>query len=296
MVHKRKVAIVVDSSSCLPRSFLEAWQIYVVPHQLVIDERSYRDCIDIEPDEFYRILEKNHTRPATSSPNPASFLDAFREAAEVAESVVCITLAANFSATFDSACTAAAMAEEENAGAPIMVIDSKAAAGAEGLIALAAARVAASGADTETVTSVVHQLIPQVNLLAFLDTLYYLGRSGRVPRAAAWAGSLLGIKPLTELKLGVARLAGKARSRSSATARLVKTMKGRVGDRPLHVNIMHAHAGDDAKRLSDRVEAEFNCQELFISEFTPVMGAHLGPGLLGLAFYAEPSPNLYPAT
>ena len=292
MVHKRKVAIVVDSSSCLPRGLLEAWQIYVVPHQLVIDEHSYRDCIDIEPDEFYRILEKNHTVPTTSSPNPASFLDAFREAAEVAENVVCITLAANFSATFDSASTAARMAEEEMSGPAITVIDSKAGAGAEGLIALAAARAAAIGADVEKVSSIVQKLIPQVNLLAFLDTLYYLRRSGRVRRAAAWAGTLLGIKPLTELKMGEARLAGKPRSRSSATARLVSIMKGRVGDQPLHVNVMHAHASDDAQRLSDRVEAEFNCQELFISEFTPVMGAHLGPGLLGLAFYAEPSPTL----
>ena len=287
MVHKRKVAVVADSSSCLPRHLLEKWSIHVVPHELVIDERTYEDGIDIEPADFYQLLQKNQPIPTTSSPKPASFLNAFRCAGVTAESVVCITLSANFSATYDSARSAAQVAAQELPGCRFEVVDSKAAAGAEGLIALEAARAADNGADLDGVVSRIEELIPEVNLLAFLDTLYYLGKSGRVPKVAAWAGSLLGIKPLTELKLGKAHMVGKPRSRAKATEQLLSMMRSRVAERPAHVNVMHAHAGDDAESLCRRIGAEFNCEELFISEFTPVMGTHLGPGLLGLAFYAD---------
>ena len=287
MVHKRKVAVVVDSSTCLPRGLVEQSQIYVVPHELVIDERSFRDGVDIDPTEFYRILQESHVVPTTSSPKPAGFIEAFRSASEAAESVLCITLSAKFSAAYDSACVAAGMARAELPECCIRVVDAQAAAGAQGLIAVEAARAAKAGCDLDQVMSRVEELIPEVDLLAFLDTLYYLRRSGRVPRVAAWAGSLLGIKPLTELRLGEARVLGRPRSRSRAIERMLEIMKARVAGRPAHVNVMHAHAADDAMALRQRIEADLNCMELFVSEFTPVMGAHLGPGLVGLAFYAD---------
>ena len=287
MVHKRTVAVVVDSGSCLPTELVRHLPIYTVPHELVIDDRSFRDGIDIDPAEFYRLLQQNNHVLTTSSPTPVSFLDAFRSASDVADSVLCITLSVNFSSTFDAATTAARMAQEEMPGYDIRVMDSRAAAGAEGLIALDAARAAQRGANMDEVVSGVQDLIPEVHLLAFLDTLYYLRRSGRVPRVAAWAGALLGIKPLTEMRLGEAKLLDKPRSRGRATERLLDIMKGRVEDRPVHMNVMHAHSADDAKKLAQRLEREFDCRDLFVSEFTPVMGAHLGPGLLGVAFYTD---------
>jgi DegV family protein with EDD domain len=288
LVHQRKVAVVVDSSSSLPRDLLDRWDIRVVSHELVLGDRTFRDGVDIRPDEFYRLLQNGSGTPTTSSPGPAGFLEAFRSAGGAAGSTVCITLASDFSATYSSACLAARTASQEMPGSVIRVIDSRTAAGAEGLIALEAARAADAGADLEGVLSVVHDLIPRVNLLAFLDTLDYLRRSGRVPRVAALAGSLLGIRPLTELRLGEARMLERPRSRGRAMERLVAVMGGRVGERPVHVIVMHAQASNDADDLSRRVQDRFDCREVFVSEFTPVMGAHLGPGLLGLAFYSDP--------
>ena len=287
MVHNRKVAVVVDSSSCLPRGLLEKWDIGVVPHELIIGDESFRDGVDVEPTDFYRILSENRNTLTTSSPKPAAFLEAFGSATATADDVVCITLSSNFSSAYQSATIAAGMAEEQLSGHCIKVVDTMAAAGAEGLITLEAARVAHAGGDVEQVTSRIEELVPRVNLLAFLDTLYYLRKSGRVPRVAAWAGSLLGLKPLTELRLGEARVLEKPRSRVRALERLVSLTKARVEDRPVHMNVMHAHACDDAERLAEHVDKVFNCEELFVSEFTPVMGAHLGPGLLGLAFYSD---------
>ena len=287
MVHKRKVALVVDSSSCLPQNLLEECQISVVPHELLINDRSFRDGIDIEPGEFYRQLQKNLNNPTTSSPSPATFLEVFRLAGTYAPDIVCITISENFSATYHSACLAAEMAERELPDCRIKVMDSKSAAGAMGLIALDAARLAMTGADVDQVTSRVEDLISNVNLLAILDTLYYLRRSGRVPRVAAWAGTILGIKPLAELKLGEAKVVGKPRSRARAMDRLVEVINARLQDKPVHLNLMHAHAAADAEQMRQRLQSAFNCRELFVSEFTPVMGAHLGPGLLGTAFYTD---------
>ena len=114
-----------------------------------------------------------------------------------------------------------------------------------------------------------------------------MARRGRIPKSAAWAGSLLGIKPLTEMTLGQARLLAKPRTREKATTLMVDIMKERVGANPICVNIMQAQAFDDAANLKIRIDEEFNCHEIFVSEFTPVMGAHTGPGLLGVAFYQK---------
>jgi DegV family protein with EDD domain len=287
LVHKRRVAVVVDSSSCLPKRLLEEHEIFVVPHELIVEGKVYRDGVDIEPSEFYQLLLRNERLPTTSAPKPASFLEAFEKASERALSILCITLSPNFSATYESARVAKDMARTRLPGLPIRVLDSRAAAGAEGFVALEAARAALRGLDLEGVSQRAQELIPRVNLLAFLDTLYFLAKSGRVPRIAALAASVLGVRPLTELKLGEARLLERPRSRARAMERLLGIMKGRVGTNPVHVNVMHTNCPQDAEELRRRVEAEFRCVELFVSEFTPVMGAHLGPGLLGLAFYAD---------
>ena len=288
MVRDRKVAVIVDSSACTPSELLQRYDISVVPHVLVIDGQAYRDGVDLGPSEFYRLLQRNQSVPSTAAPKPVDFLNAFTSISQRRESILCLTLADTFSSTYNSARVAQEMAASSLPDVPIRVLDTRAAAGAAGLIALEAARRAQEGADLMEVASRVEELIPQVNLIALLDTLFYLARGGRVPKVAAWAGSLLGMKPIAELKLGEAHLLEKPRSRSKAIARMLTIMKERVSTRPIHVNVMHTDALRDAQALQKQVADDFNCVENFISEFTPVMGAHLGPGLLGLAFYPEP--------
>ena len=288
MVLQHDVAVVVDSSSCLPPEMLRKWNITVVPHELIIDQRSFRDGVDIQPKEFYRLLsEGNSSTLTTAAPRPKHFLDAFLAAAELAPNVLCLTLSAQFSATYQSACAAVALADGKMSGHSVKVVDSHAAAGGSGLIALAAARWASMGLKLDQVVANVDRLVPRVNLLAFLDTLRYLSRSGRVRKLEAWAGSLLSIKPLTELRMDQARMLEKPRSRAKAKDRLLDIMHQRVGGMPVKVNVMEADAPEDARALSQRIESEFNCRELFVSQFTPVMGLHTGPGLLGVAFYTD---------
>jgi DegV family protein with EDD domain len=126
-----------------------------------------------------------------------------------------------------------------------------------------------------------------VHLLAMVDDLHYLVRGGHVPKLAAKASSLFRIKPILTINGGDARPLAKAQTTSGALKRMVGMMKrGIVKGKPLHVAVMHADALDNALVLSDEIYTRFQCDELFITEFTPVMGAHIGPGLIGVAFYS----------
>jgi DegV family protein with EDD domain len=169
----------------------------------------------------------------------------------------------------------------------VEIVDSHAAAGASGLIALAAAGWASQGLGLDQIVAKVGELIPKVHLIAFLDSLWYLSRSGRVGKFDALAGTLLSVKPLAELRMGVARILEKPRSRAKAVERLLATMGQRVGSSPspIVVNIMEANSPEDAFALSRRIRNEFDCADWFISQLTPVMGVHTGPGLLGVAFH-----------
>jgi DegV family protein with EDD domain len=155
-------------------------------------------------------------------------------------------------------------------------------------VVLAAATVAASGESLPQVVETAQNIMPRVNLFAMLDTLHYLVKGGRVPKAAALANSLLKIKPIFTLGQGDAHTVTLPRSIHSAIKRMLKMMRQRtIKGQPLHISVMHANAPDEAIALSNRVVSQFDCAELFTTEFIPVMGTHTGPGLIGVAFYGE---------
>ena len=130
-------------------------------------------------------------------------------------------------------------------------------------------------------------VIPRVRLLAFVDTLYYLWKGGRVPAIARVGSSLLRIKPIFELAQGEIRTVARPRTRKRAMSRLLELMRERAEPNRIHVSVLHADAHEAAEEMRQLIEAEFRCEELFIGEFTPVMGSHIGPGLVGVAFWSE---------
>ena len=283
------MAVVVDSAASLPAGMGEDLQLFTVPMRLTIKGKTYLDGLDLMPADFYRMLERTKEAPATSSPSPDSFLDAFRAASEVASSVLCVTVSPRISSSYDSATNAAHEAMQALPDTRIVVIDSESAAGGQGLIAMEAWRAARDGAELDHVISAAKAVVPSVVLLAFLDTLYYVWKSGRVPRVAYASTSLLRIKPIMELSRGEIRNVARPRTRPKAAERMLALMRQRVLSDPIHATVMHAGVGDEAEQLRGRIESEFHCQELFISEFSPVMGSHTGPGLLGIAFWSEAS-------
>ena len=151
-------------------------------------------------------------------------------------------------------------------------------------------RTAQRDASLEEVVATVRAVVARVSLLAILDTLYYVWKGGRIPGLAYAATSLIGIKPLLEMRRGEVRNVARPRTRRKAEERLLELMRQQVPTGPLHATVMHADAPEDAESLKRRLELQFEVAELFVSEFSPVIGAHTGPGLLAAAFWSEAQP------
>lgn len=285
----KKVAILADSTCCLPQELVEKYDICLVPLLIVYEGRSYRDGIDMSPSEVYKIMRRRKNLPTTSTPSAGDFLDAYRQLSHKAESILCITLTSLQSKIFDTALIAKEMAKGVIPDTAIEVIDSRAVAGALGFIVLEAAHTASQDRELAQAIKAAESMMGRVNFLAMLDTLFYLARTGRIGRAAAWAASLLNMKPIVEHSPSIGETTPLARPRTKPKAikQMLETMAGRVGDSRVHVIVHHADELEEGEKLKAEIGSRFNCAELHLTEFTPAMGVHAGPGLLAVSFYAD---------
>jgi len=283
----QKVAIVTDSLACVPSEQAEKLGILIVPSSVTIADQVYHDGIDITPSEVYELQRKSRVLPTTSAASPGEFLQVYTEAAQKAESVVHVCITPSLTMTYEAAMRAKQMANESLPDTQIEIVDTGTAAGGQGFIAMVAARAANEGRDISEVMDIIKRMIPGVYVYVTVDTLYYFAKGGRVPKVAAWATSLLSIKPILQLSNGQATPVERVRTKPRAMNRLLKIMREKTNDKPLHVNLMHAGVPQEAEELKERISQEFNCKELYITEFSPVMGAHTGPGLVGFAFYSD---------
>jgi DegV family protein with EDD domain len=262
---------------------VQKYHIHIVPFELIWDGQSYRDGIDITPSEFYRRLRKATAWPTTSQPALGDFATLYARLGQEVEGIVSIHASGELSATLHTA----QLAAEQASPVPVRVIDSRAGAAAEGFVVLAAARAAAAGGSLEEVAAAAEATIPRVGLFATLETLEYLHRGGRIGEAAALLGSRLHIHPILYLAEGRVKVAGVAHSRRKAMERILDLMADWVGKYPMCVSAFHADALQEVEWIEAKVRARFDCQEFYLTELTPVMGAHTGPGVIGLAFCAR---------
>jgi DegV family protein with EDD domain len=285
----RKVAIVSDSVCSLTPEILSQYHINIIPIAIIYQDKSYRDGIDMTPNEVYKIMRRKENLPTTSTASPGEFLNLYRELSREAESILCITVTSLQSKVFEAASAARDMAKEELPKTRIEVFDSRSVAAALGFIVREAARVASEGSGIEEAMEAAKKMMGRVNFVAMLDTLYYLARLGRIARAAAWAGSLLDMKPVLEHNpsIGETMPVARPRTKRRAIERMLQIMAERVGNSPVHVMVQHADELEEAKKLAADIQSKFNCTEMLITEFSPVMGVHTGPGLLAIGFYAD---------
>jgi len=285
----RKVAVVTDSTCCLPVELVEQYDIHLVPLFIIHEGKNYRDGIDISPGEVYRIMRRRKDLPSTSTPSAGDFLEVYKGLSSETDSILCITLTGQQSKVFEAASVAREQALEAIPDTAIEVIDSRAVSGAMGFVTLEAARAVGKGADLRQAAGVAREMISRVNHIATLDTLYYLARTGRVGKAASWAGSALNIKPVVEHSTATGETAPVARPRTKAKAIecLLKLMAERVGDSIVHVIVHHADELEEGAKLKENIGVRFNCAELHLTEYTPGMGVHAGPGVIAISFYTE---------
>jgi DegV family protein with EDD domain len=281
-----KVAVVTDSIACLTREYTEKYDIDIIPINFYVDGHLYRDWVDITPSEAYELFLKDPDSFKTSAPSPDECLQVFRQASQRAKNILCITVSLGLSAVYNAALDARELIRTEQSDLTIEILDSKSATPSEGMIALAAARAAAENKGLPEVTSAAEKVRDKVNSYVLLDTMRHVYRSGRVPKIASQIGSALNIRPILTVS-EVVHFVTIVRSRKQGIERIIQMMREKTNNRPVRAAVMHAYALDEAEKLKERVAAEFNCVELWLGEFSPVMGYACGTGTVGVAFYTE---------
>jgi len=283
----QKVTIVTDSIANLTRELVEQYNIMIVPISICFRDQVYRDWVDITPTEAYELFLQEPERFTTSPASPGHYLEAYHEASNQTSDILCVTLSSKLSTGYDMACVAKEQAKTELPQTSIEVLDSRTVTAAQGFVALAAARAAAEEKALAEVVKVAKEMRDRVTFIILLDTIRHVYRTGRIPKVAAQVGSVLKIKPILTSSSGLVRFAGAVRSREHGINRILQMMRDKVGQGPVHVAVMHAYAQDEAERLKERISSEFNCAELWLTEFSPVMGYATGTGTLGFAYYKE---------
>ena len=281
---KHSVAIVTDSISSLTQAQGGEYGVHIVPIHIFFGTQAYRDGIDLNAERFYSLLNGSKQIPTTSQPTAADFLQCYTQLVGQAEAVVSIHASKKVSATVDSARAACT----ELPDLPIHVVDCQTFSMGQGLIVLAAARAAAAGKSATEIVQIVKDLIPKTRVIFTVETLEYLRRGGRIGGATALLGTALRIKPILHIADGRVEPLEKPRTRKRAVTRLLDLMAEHVGssDR-VHAAVLHCNVPDAAERLAQEMATQFRCIELHTVEAGPTIGAHGGPGTLGVTSYTD---------
>lgn len=282
------IAIIADSISCIPQEQRESYHIKIVPANVYFNGKTYRDLIDLSSEKAYELLQKAPEFWKTSAPSPKDYLEAYHELGTSSSHILVVTISSKLSMFYSSALAARQILSEESPGITVEVIDSKTVAAAEGLIVLAAARAAAAGKQFAEVVAIANSVKERVKFIGLLETIRFVYRTGRIPKVASELGSMLSIKPILTGANGNIRLAAAARNKQNGVTKMLRMMSSEVRNtEPVHVAVMHADAPAEAVKLKEKVAAEFNCTEIFITDFSPIMGYATGPGTLAVAYYKE---------
>jgi DegV family protein with EDD domain len=274
------IRVVTDSACDLPQALADQHGIEIVPLTIRFGDEELVDRRDLSPKEFWARSAESPVLPETAAPSAGAFEDAFkRVAGEGADGIVCVTLSSALSATHQAAALAAKSLADD---IPIRVVDSKAVTMAQGLMALAAARLGEQDASIDECAQAVEDLVARSRIFATLDTLENLKKGGRIGAAQALFGSLLSIKPVIELSNGVVEAESKQRTRSKSLRYLVEKVKehGKVEN----LVVMHGEA-PDLEEFLDLVAAVYPRDEILVGDIGAVIGTHGGPRVMGVVFH-----------
>lgn len=283
-----KVAIVTDTTNCLPSSVIEELGIRVIPVRMVIGTTQYRDGIDITPEKLFSMFDQLPEKPVTAAASPGDFADIFTELGNATNDIACILVSKALTATYDSAFLARKLVRTERPELNIQILDSRTSAGALGFIVREAALAARAGKSLDEVMKVAQDMSSRVIYLAALDTLKYIMATGRTPRGTSM-GEALNVKPVigfvddSGLVEVVARTAGK----DKALAKMLDLVGKYVdANKPLHFLVHHTYNATEGLALAEEVKKRFKCAEMDVTGYTAVMLSTTGP-MLGIAFYQD---------
>ena len=273
----RKIKIITDSTSYISREFVEREEITVVPLNYIFDNVSYKEGFKGEYDDFFIKLADSKLFPTTSQPSTGEFCKAFEEALNDYDEIIAIVLSSKISGTYNSAMLAKNILEDKK----ITIIDSESAASNLRFMVEDALNMAKAGKSSEEIVEFIEDKKKKMKICLTTGTLEYLSRGGRLSSIESTIGNMLSIKPIIELKSGELQLIEKVRGNNKA----VSTLINKIPDSVQKIAICQILNMDEALNLKKTLEAKYPNAEITIDDLGPVIGAHLGPKMLGVLFY-----------
>jgi DegV family protein with EDD domain len=278
-----RVAIVTDSTAYIPQDWVKKYDLSVVPLFVLWSGEELKDGVDIYPTEFYQRLESAKEMPTTSQPTPAEFHKVYQTLAEKGHDILSIHISSKLSGTVDSAIQAKAMLPEAN----IEVFDSLSASMETGWHVLAAAKAAMRGASLAECKAMAEKAQANSGILFMVDTLEFLHRGGRIGGAQRFLGTALNFKPILEIQDGAIEALERVRTKRKALDRLMELIEERIdGRKPVYLSSIHANAAETAEEVLEQLAARVKPVETAITEVSPAIGTHTGPGAIVLSYLA----------
>lgn len=280
-----KIALVTDSTAYLPKDLLTKYNIHVAPQVLIWGEQTYQDGVDITPDEFYSRLRTAKVMPTTSQVSIVTMQKIFQELVDKGYQVLGIFISSKLSGTIQSALQGR---EAMHSGKDqVVVVDSQSTAMAMGFQVLSAARAVADGASLSDAQRIAEKAREHTGVYFAVDTLEFLHRGGRIGGAQRFLGSALNMKPILALQDGRVEAVERVRTKSKAVDRLLELVVEQTkGKSPIRISTLHANVETEARDLLAKASELLKPTEAILSEVSPVIGTHAGPGTVGLAYMA----------
>jgi DegV family protein with EDD domain len=276
-----KIAIVTDSTAYLPKDLVAQYNISVIPLMLIWGEQTYHDDVDIKPVEFYNRLQGTKIMPTTSQPTIVDFQNLFTRLHNEGYEILAILISSKLSGTVSSA----EQAKKLMPDAAIEIVDSLTTSMELGFHVLTAARAAENGASLSECKAIAESVRERSGVIFAVDTLEFLHRGGRIGGGARFLGTALKLKPLLEVANGGIEALDKVRTKRKAHNRVADLIMARVaGKKNIRLATLQANAEDDARALLAQVNEKLEVVENIFSEVSPVIGVHVGPGTVGLAY------------
>ncbi|WP_343101676.1 DegV family protein [Romboutsia sp. MSSM.1001216sp_RTP31141st1_G3_RTP31141_220114] len=275
----KDIKIICDSLSDIPNELIEKYDIEVVPLTVILNEKEYKDGVDISNDEFYKTLREENVYPKTSQATYAQFKEVFEKYVNQGKRVLYIAGSSVATGTYQSA----VMAKNDTDG-EIYTYDSQAFSYVIGILVVEAARMASEGYDIDEIMKAIEELRDKTYVLFSVDTLEYLQKGGRISSTKAAIGSILNIKPILDIKNGLVAPVCQVRGKKNVISKMIELVKDNCGENLQEQTICIGYSDDfkERERLTEAVKAEFNPKDILYFQIGSCVGSHAGPGLTGI--------------
>lgn len=284
-----RVLVMTDTTACLPRDIADKHGIKVVPaSQITCDGKTYIEGVTVSARQAYDIIKKDPDSFCTAAITPGLLLDEFRKLAGQHPSIFFVTISSGLSAVAQSANIAAGLLKDEFPDSRVVAFDSKTVAGAEGMIAVEMAKLAAKGKDLDYLSKAAAEMRKKTGGVLMLETVGYTYRSGRMTKTEALETAKSNIKPVNRMSdAGVIEFADLTTDRMEGLKKMIGVVKKDAGTDALHFMVSHADAPETAQTLVDMIKKEFRVLSMIVSDYSPVMGYSTGPGAMFIGYHPE---------